>query len=82
MKRDSIFKTDKEHSRIDNLYKRLMLLSGGLSALLFIVSLVAAIEFPNLFKPVAWAMIGSAALFLIVRVFYNFRKSNTPGKRS
>lgn len=50
-----------------------MLGAGVVTALLFIISLVAMIEFPEAFKLIAWGMMGFAVLFFLLRTVYHFR---------
>ncbi len=59
--------------RIDRLYRYAMLVAGILAALLFLLSLVAMIEFPGAFKYLAIGMIVIAAVFLVLRTIYHFR---------
>jgi hypothetical protein len=52
-----------------------MLIAGILTAILFIISLIAMIEFPDAFKALAFGMLGAALAFLLLRTIYNFRKT-------
>lgn len=59
--------------RIDRFYRYAMLVAGILAAFLFLLSLVAMIEFPGAFNYMAIGMIVIAVLFLVLRTIYHFR---------
>lgn len=59
--------------RIDRMYRNAMLSVGILAAVLFLLSLVAMIEFPGAFKYLAIGMVLTAVGFLVLRTIYNFR---------
>jgi multisubunit Na+/H+ antiporter MnhB subunit len=59
----------------DIILRRVALISGAVTAVLFIVSLIAFIEFPSLFKPLAWGMIAAAIVFLVFRSAFNYRNT-------
>ena len=61
--------------RVDRRYRVAMLISGITAAVLFMFSLVALIEFPGLFKFIAYAMVGIAILFMVLRTIYHFRNT-------
>lgn len=52
-----------------------MLVVGILTSILFIVSLIALIEFPGAFKALAIAMIFCAAIFLVLRSVHKYRST-------
>lgn len=70
-----MFRSEEEHKKLDNLYKKSMLSLGIITAIIFLFSIVSMVEFPNLFMPLAIAMIVLAIAFLLVRLIYNFRKN-------
>ena len=59
--------------RIDRTYRYAMLATGILAAMLFLLSLVAMVEFPGAFTYLAIGMIVIAAIFLVLRSIYHFR---------
>jgi hypothetical protein len=61
--------------KVDKIYRNFMLAMGVLTALLFILSLIALIEFPKAFKGLAFSMIGTAVLFLLLRSIFIFRNT-------
>ena len=65
----------------DDLLRKLALGTGILTGILFILSLIAVIEFPAIFKYLAIAMIVLAVIFLVLRSAYNYRNTFKPRKR-
>jgi len=59
--------------RIDRIYRNAMLVSGIVTALLFLMSLVAMIELPGAFRFIAVGMVGMAVVFFLLRTVYHFR---------
>ncbi len=55
--------------------KKAVLISGAVSAASFILSLIAYINWPRLFLPLAIAMACFAVVFLILRSIYNYRET-------
>lgn len=50
-----------------------MLVTGVITTLLFLLSLVAMVEFPDAFIYIALGMVGVAVLFFLLRTMYRFR---------
>lgn len=61
------------NDKIDRIYRNVMLSMGSITAVLFVLSLIASIEFPSAFKFFAIGMLLFAALFLILRSAYKYR---------
>ena len=59
----------------DDLIRKLAIGAGIATAIVFIMSMVAAIEFPGLFKYLAIVMILFAVIFLVLRSAYNYRNT-------
>lgn len=57
----------------DEAIRKLAIVSGIITAVLFILSMIAAIEFPGGFKYLAIAMIIFAIAFLVLRSAFNYR---------
>lgn len=64
-----------DNNRLDRIYRNAMLALGIITTVLFLLSLVALIEFPGIFKILAIAMIISALAFLVLRSVYNYRNT-------
>lgn len=67
-------KKEEESSR-DRLIRRTAIGFGTLTAVLFIGSLIAWVNWPGIFKPMAYSMIGSAIVFLVLRSVVNYRQT-------
>ncbi len=67
-------KREEESSR-DRLIRRTTIGLGILTAVLFIGSLIAWVNWPGIFKPMAYSMIGSAIVFLVLRSVMNYRQT-------
>jgi uncharacterized membrane protein len=65
----------KDNNRLDRVYRNVMLVMGIITTVLFLLSLVAMIEFPGSFKFLALAMVISAVAFLVLRSVYNYRNT-------
>ena len=65
MKTENQTGRERRSDRVDRRYRVAMLITGITAAVLFMFSLVALIEFPGLFKFVAYAMVGIAILFIL-----------------
>jgi hypothetical protein len=65
----------KDNNRIDIIYRNIMLITGSVTAVLFILSLFSAIKFPGAFTYLVIGMISFAILFLILRTIFRFRDS-------
>lgn len=61
--------------RVDRFYRNAMLISGILTALLFLLSLVAMIEFAGAFRFIAFGMVGMAVVFFLLRTVYHYRST-------
>lgn len=61
------------NDKIDRIYRNVMLGLGSITTVLFVLSLIASIEFPGAFKYLAIGMLGFAALFLVFRSVYKYR---------
>lgn len=59
----------------DKLYRRIALIFGAATGLLFVLSLIAYIEFPRLFTPLAMGMVGTALVFLVFRSAFKYRNT-------
>ncbi|HKK62029.1 MAG TPA: hypothetical protein VJ951_05685 [Bacteroidales bacterium] len=70
-------KSDRKQdaARKDRIYRNSMLILGILTTIFFIVSLVAAIEFPGAFGWLSVMMLLTAAAFLILRSVHKFRST-------
>ena len=69
------FNKNRDNDRLDRIYRNLMLANGITTAVLFILSLVAAIEFPGAFKYFAIGMLCFAVIFLILRSVHKYRST-------
>ena len=67
-------KKEEESSR-DRLIRRTAIGFGILTAVLFIGSLIGWVNWPGIFKPMAYSMIGSAIVFLVLRSVMNYRET-------
>ena len=65
----------KDNNRLDRIYRNVMLLTGSLTAVLFILSLISMIEFPGAFKYLLIGMIGTSVFFFALRTIYRFRET-------
>ena len=65
----------------DEALRKMAIGVGIFSGVLFILSLVAAIEFPSLFKYLAISMILFSLLFLVLRSALNYRETFRVKKR-
>jgi hypothetical protein len=63
------------NDKLDIIYRNVMLVTGSITALLFILSLIALIKFPGAFKYLAFGVAGFSLLFLILRSIHKFRDS-------
>ena len=61
--------------RVDRMYRNAMLISGIATALMFLFSLIAMIEFPGAFKFIALGMVGMAVVFFLLRTVYHYRST-------
>ncbi len=70
-------KTDQgrgsSNSRLDNLFRTLMLVTGIIMTILFLLSLVSMVEFPGMFKYLALGMVICGIGFFILRSIYSYR---------
>lgn len=62
-----------DSDRLDRAYRNAMLILGVLTALLFIVSLISLIEFPDAFLYLAIGMVVTAVAFLLLRSIFKYR---------
>ncbi len=65
----------EEESSGDRLIRRTAIGFGILTAVLFIGSLIAWVNWPGIFKPMAYSMIGTAVVFLVLRSVMNYRQT-------
>ncbi len=64
-----------DSDKLDLFYRNLMLILGIISAVLFLLSLVALIQFPSSFKFLALGMVVTTLAFFILRSVYSFRST-------
>jgi len=63
------------NDKIDIIYRNVMILTGAITALLFILSLIAMIEFPKSVGLLLTGEIFFAVVFFVLRTIYRFRTS-------
>ncbi|MEX0980764.1 MAG: hypothetical protein WD577_10000 [Bacteroidales bacterium] len=80
MRSSGSMKGDKG-GRNDRIYRNAMLVIGIITALLFLLSLVAMIEFPGAFRFIAAGMVGMAVVFLLLRTVYHYRSTFRPKEK-
>ena len=59
----------------DEMIRKLAIGTGIATSVLFILSMIAAVEFPAVFKYLAIAMIVFALAFLVLRSAHNYRNT-------
>ncbi|MFC2090146.1 hypothetical protein ACFLT1_05160 [Bacteroidota bacterium] len=69
-------------NRIDRIYRNAMLITGVITGLLFILSMIALIEFPGAFIYLLIGEIFFAVLFFILRTVYRYRETFRIRKKS
>ena len=75
MKQSSFGMKSGKGDRVDRMYRNTMLVSGIVTAVLFLLSLVAMIEFPGAFRFIAVGVVGMAVVFFLLRTVYHYRST-------